>query len=222
LRGQGGIFQGMGLMRMPGETIRCRVPELRGWVSVRGSLGWGLVWLLVGCGYPLGLCSAERIEVAMAAFIERKEGQRSESLFGTLAPGNLAPAEYRAVRRVLIEDAARAREAVVLTLPAFASDLGWIALAVQAPLRPGDRFPIAGAFNGAGWGTVTLPRGVAAQIAVREERFVATEATGMIEVLRIDPLELLIDVRVTGGGGNGMHIEGTLDFRLVRETVPCT
>jgi hypothetical protein len=174
-----------------------------------------------GCGFPLGPCEQERIEVRGTTAVQRAGQSSTDDVFGAFAPGN-NPEHYPAVKRFLIDAPPRAGEAVVWSVPAFRVNGGYIAVLLSGPLRAGDQVPVVGAFEGGGWGTSTASREASATVSVRADDFVASSASGTIEVLGVAPLRLRLDVTAGSAAGAAMRIRGEVRFSLLRENVPCT
>jgi hypothetical protein len=106
-------------------------------------------------------------------------------------------------------------------MPAFQTNGGGIAIALQAPLRAGDVLAVNNAFNGGGWGTISLPAGVNVQVSVRADNFVATSASGSIQILTVAPLRLRIDIETKDVANSTIRIRGDASFNYVRERVTC-
>ena len=106
-------------------------------------------------------------------------------------------------------------------MPAFQTNGGGIAIALQAPLRAGDVLAVNTAFNGGGWGTTSLPAGIRAQVSVRADNFVATSASGSIQILAVAPLRLRIDIETGDASNSTIRIRGDASFKYVRERVTC-
>lgn len=174
-----------------------------------------------GCTFPLGGCEQERIEVRGTTTIERAGQTSTDDVFDAFAPEN-NPEHYPAVKRFLIDAAPQAGDAVVWSFRAFHVNGGYIAVLLSGPLRAGDRVPVVGAFEGGGWGTSTVSRDAAASVSVRADDFVASLASGTVEVLGVAPLRLRLDVTAGTAAGATMHIRGELRFSLLRESGPCT
>jgi hypothetical protein len=174
-----------------------------------------------GCTFPLGGCETERIEVRGTLTIERAGQTSIDDVFNTFAPGNNAE-DYPAVKRFLIDAAPRAGDAVVWTVPAFRVNGGYVAILLSGPLRAGDQVPVVGAFEGGGWGATTVSRAAAASVSIRADDFVATSASGTVEVLGVAPLRLRLDITGSTATGATTRIRGELRFSFVREDAPCT
>jgi hypothetical protein len=174
-----------------------------------------------GCGFPLGRCEHERIEVRGMTTVERAGQTSTDEVFAVFAPGN-NPEHYPTVKRFLIDAAPRAGDAVVWTVPAFRVNGAHIALLLSGPLGVGDRVPVVAAFEGGGWGTSTASGDAAASVSVRADDFVASSASGTVDVLGVAPLRLRLDVTARSAAGATIGIRGELQFSLVRESGPCT
>jgi hypothetical protein len=59
-------------------------------------------------------------------------------------------------------------------------------------------------------------------VSVRADDFVASSASGTVEVLGVAPLRLRLDVTAGSAAGAAMRIRGEVRFSLLRENVPCT
>jgi hypothetical protein len=173
------------------------------------------------CGFPLGSCEQERIEVRGTTTVERAGQTSTDEVFAVFAPGN-NPQQYPAVKRFLIDAAPQAGDAVVWTVPAFRINGGHIAVELSGPLRVGDRVPVVGSFEGGGWGASTTSSDAAATVGVRADNFIASSASGTIEVLAVAPLRLRLEVSARNAAGTTMGIGGELRFSLVREKGACT
>jgi hypothetical protein len=108
-------------------------------------------------------------------------------------------------------------ERIEVSMPAMIERNG----ALQAPLRAGDVLAVNSAFDGGGWGTISLPAGVNAQVSVRADNFVATSASGSIQVLAVAPLRLRIDIETSDATNSTIRIRGDASFKYVRERVTC-
>ncbi len=156
----------------------------------------------------------------MPAMIERNGAPQNETLSGVVAFTNL-PDQFAALRAILTEDPTQQTYGVVWTMPAFQTNGGGIAVALQAPLRAGEVLAVNSAFNGGGWGTISLPAGVRAQVSVRADNFVATSASGSIQILAVAPLRLRMDIETRDTASSIISIRGDASFRYVRERVTC-
>lgn len=156
----------------------------------------------------------------MPAMIERDGTPQNEALSGVVAFTNV-PDQFAALRAVLTEDPTQQTYGVVWTMPAFQINGGGIAIALQAPLQAGDVLAVNSAFNGGGWGTISLPAGVRAQVSVRADNFIATTASGSIQILVVAPLRLRIDIETRDTANSTIRIRGDASFKFVRERVPC-
>jgi hypothetical protein len=176
---------------------------------------------IFSCGFTsCQRCYSERIEVSMPAMIERNGTPQNENLSGVVALTNV-PDQFAALRAVLTEDPTQQTYGVVWTMPAFQTNGGGIAIALQAPLRAGDVLAVNSAFDGGGWGTISLPAGVNAQVSVRADNFVATSASGSIQVLAVAPLRLRIDIETSDATNSTIRIRGDASFKYERERVTC-
>ena len=52
--------------------------------------------------------------------------------------------------------------------------------------------------------------------------FIATEATGSIEVLAVAPMRLRLDVVLRDAGGRTIRVRGDMSFEFVQREIPCT
>lgn len=157
----------------------------------------------------------------MPATIERNGITQNETLSGVVAFTNV-PDQFHLLKAVLTEDPSRSTEGVVWTVPAFQTNGGFIAVALQAPLCAGDSLLVTSAFNGGGWGQFDLPAGSRAQVSVRADSFLAVSASGSIRVLAVAPLRLRIDITTQSNNNTTIRIRGDANFQYVRERVPCT
>lgn len=174
-----------------------------------------------GCDAPLR-CYDERIEVTMPATIEHNGMKESANLTGVVAPGNVGEEVFAALKSVLVANAGAQNFGFVWTVPAFNTNGGAVAIALQAPLRTGETLTINGSFQGGGWGRFDLPSGTRALASVRAENFTATSASGTIQILQIAPLILRIAVTATDTGNTSITLGGDASFRFARERVPCS
>ncbi len=156
----------------------------------------------------------------MLATIERNDTPQNENLTGVVAFTNV-PDQFAALRAILTEDPTQQTHGVVWTMPAFHTNGGGIAIALQAPLRAGEVLAVNSAFNGGGWGTTSLPAGVRAQASVRADNFVATSASGSIQILGVAPLRLRMDIETKDAANSTIRISGDASFKYVRERVTC-
>ena len=85
----------------------------------------------------------------------------------------------------------------------------------------GEVIPVASSFQGGGWGRLDLPENVRVQVSVRAENFVATSASGALEVLGVAPLRVRMDLAVKNDANETMRLRGEAGFKFVRERVPC-
>ena len=129
----------------------------------------------------------------MPVTIERNGTAQNETLTGVVAFTNV-PDQFPLLKTVLTENPSRHTEGVVWGVPAFRTNGGFIAVALQAPLRAGDSLNVTSAFNGGGWGQFDLPAGSLAQVSVRADGFVAASASGSIRILAVAPLRLRLNL----------------------------
>jgi hypothetical protein len=59
-------------------------------------------------------------------------------------------------------------------------------------------------------------------VSVRAGDFVASSASGTVEVLAVAPLRLRLDVTANSADETTMHIQAELRFSLLRERGPCS
>ena len=156
----------------------------------------------------------------MPATIERNGAPQNETLSGVVAFTNV-PDQFAALRAVLTEDPTQQTYGVVWTMPAFQTNGAGIAIALQAPLRAGDVLAVNSAFDGGGWGTISLPAGVRAQVSLRADNFVATSASGSIQILAVAPLRLHLDIETKDAANSTIRIRGDASFKFVRARVTC-
>lgn len=165
-------------------------------------------------------CYSERIEVSMPATIERNGAPQNETLTGVVALTNV-PDQFATLRAILTEDPTQQSQGVVWTVPAFQTNGGGIAVALQAPLRTGEVLAVNSAFNGGGWGTISLPAGIRTQVSVRADNFVAASASGSIQILAVAPLRVRMDIETRDAANSTIRILGDASFKYVRERVIC-
>jgi hypothetical protein len=180
-----------------------------------------LLCTMYGCGFPFR-CHSERIEISMPAVIERDATREEMTLSGAVAPGNVGVDEFAVLKRILIENTSGQTQGIVWSLTAFNTNGGGLAVAVRPPFMSRDVIPVTGSFQGGGWGRFDLPHGIRAQVSVRTDGFLATSASGTIEILQVAPLRLRIDITVKNESNAMIRIQGDANFRFVRERVPCT
>ena len=185
---------------------------------MRGVLA--LPILLAACGAPLGDCSAERVEVALPATIDRNGVPESVALEGAVSVGNVSVPDFETIRAVLTGDVAAETAGVIWTVPVGAA--GWVSLAVDAPLAPGATHPVGSTYDGAGWGLYDLPAGTKIAASVRDGAFAASSVSGTVEVLGVTPLRLRLDLDATDGAAQTVHVEGDATFGFVSEPAACT
>ncbi|NUO79319.1 hypothetical protein HUU05_04520 [candidate division KSB1 bacterium] len=175
----------------------------------------------LGCGAPFR-CFEERIEVSWPATITRGAEQESATLAGVVAPGNVGESVFAELKSVLVNEASAQTFGLVWSVPAFNTNGGGIAVALAAPLQRGEVLQITSSFQGGGWGRFSLPNGERAQVSVRAENFVATSASGTMQVLQVAPLVLRLEITATDTSNATIQIRGDASFRFVREQAPCT
>lgn len=78
------------------------------------------------------------------------------------------------------------------------------------------------AFEGGGWGLVTLAAGEDAAASLRVAGAYARSFTGTVTVLDASPLRLRVDVRAGAATGETLRIRGDAAFALADDEVPCS
>jgi len=178
---------------------------------------------LSACGSAFESCRSDRIEVALPATVDRDGRTQSVLLSGAVSPGNLSSGEeFENVRAVLTGDPAGRTGGVIWTVPAFETNPGWVAVALRAPLAPGDVLPVSTTVDGAGWGTFDLPQGTDVVVSLRAGSYVAVTASGTVRVLAVAPLRLRLDLTGRDAAGDPVRVRGDALFAFVSEPSPCT
>jgi hypothetical protein len=180
-----------------------------------------LPFLLSACGSPFGECRTERVEVSFPATIERGSGTESMTLEGSVAVANLSVPDFETVRAVLTGDVSAETDGVIWTVP-MATTEGWVSLAIDAPVSPGDVLTVGSTYDGAGWGPFELPGETKIAASVRDGSFIASSVTGTVEVLGVMPLRLRLDLTATDASSATVHVTGDASFTFVREPAACT
>lgn len=181
--------------------------------------------LLQGCqtlDFLTDNCDTESINVTWPATITRGNFTQNVTLIGSVAPGNIDPANFDLMRRLLFSGGPEILTNVVWTVPAFDINGGYIAFMHPAPLSTGQTEPVNLAFDGGGWGVVPSARVFAPTIAVRANNFNATTATGSIFAVTGQPLRLRIDVTAQNAEGETMRITGEAQFEYTKVSSNCS
>ena len=178
--------------------------------------------LLSACGSPFGECRLDRVEVSLPATIERGSGTETATLEGSVAVGNLGLPDFETVRAVLTGDVTSENDGVIWTVPMAGTTEGWVSLAIDAPVSPGDVLTIGSTFDGAGWGRFDLPGGTKIAASLRDGAFTASSIAGTVEVLGVMPLRLRLDLTATDAADVTVRVTGDATFAFVREPAACT
>jgi hypothetical protein len=179
-----------------------------------GSLAVTLA--LLGCGNE---CSdEERVQVTFPATVEFESQSTVVDFKGEIAPGNLDAATFAAVRNFLTQGPPATGGAVwtVSPEPPNSSSIENVAIQLLGPLNPGDVVDINTAFNGGGWGA---PLSSEPAIAVSSAAFVASSATGTVEVLGVGALRLAVDVLTANSEGKNLRLRGEMVASSTRTSV---
>jgi hypothetical protein len=184
--------------------------------SLVAGLAVGLLSLgLTACDQ----CREEEIPVVtMAATIDFEGQTTMAQLEGSVGPFNIDEVSFRAVRDFLAEGGAQGSGGAVWTVePQSASPaLSYVAIQLSGPLAPGDLVNVTTAFDGGGWGT---PFTSVPMIAVASPGgFVASTASGTLEVLNVQPLGLRLDMLTVNAEMNELRLRGDMAARLRRES----
>ena len=167
-------------------------------------------------------CEEEFVTVTWPATIARGNLTTNVTLTGTVSPGNIDPANFDLLRKVLVTGGTEILTNVVWTVPAFNVNGGYIAFMHAAPLSTGQTEPVDLAFDGGGWGVVPAPRLFAPTVAVRAENFTATSASGSIVAVTGRPLRLRIDVTARNVTNETMRLTGEAQFEYRRVSSNCS
>ena len=185
----------------------------------------GLALLSGGCQtieFLTDNCDEESVNVSWPATITRGNLTTNVTFTGTVSPGNIDPANFDLLRKVLVTGGVEIATNVVWTVPAFNVNGGYIAFMHAAPLSTGQTEPVDLAFDGGGWGVVPAPRLFAPTIAVRAENFTATSATGSIVAVTGRPLRLRIDVTARNAANETMRLTGEAQFEYQKVSSSCS
>jgi hypothetical protein len=190
------------------------------------TLRIGIALLAVLPGGGLGACRCQdeshEIQGTMPAVIERDGVPISTDLVGTLYVGNdnkTLPEYAPVVDFLTLSPSQTGAAAWTLTAP---TGLEYLAVQLRGPRQAGEVVTVAGAFDGAGWGWEPSNSGPEARVGARTGSFVASEASGSIEVLGVAPMRLRLDVELRDGAGTTIRVRGDATFELVQRSIPCT
>jgi hypothetical protein len=145
-------------------------------------------------------------------------------LAGTLGEDNVDAAVFTRIRRIAA-DAEEGSGAFVFTLEprgGSASGAEFLSIALRVPLRDGDVVEVNTAFQGGGWGLVTLAADENAAASLRVGGAYARSFAGTVAVLDASPLRLRVDLRATAAGGETLRVRGDAAFALAKDRVPCS
>ncbi|HEX8274169.1 MAG TPA: hypothetical protein VF615_16135 [Longimicrobiaceae bacterium] len=187
-----------------------------------------LVLPLAACGSPLDdTCVDRSVVVEMPATVSVGAGQFTQplALAGTLGEDNVDPAVFTRIRRIAA-DAEEGSGAFVFTLEPRGGSTGtgaeFLSLALRLPLRDGDVVDVSTAFQGGGWGLVTLAAGEDAAASLRVAGAYARSFAGTVTVLEASPLRLRVDLRAVAAGGETLRVRGDAAFALAEDRAPCS
>lgn len=182
---------------------------------------------LAACGSPLdNSCVDRSVVVEMPGTVGVGLGQFTQPLVlaGTLAEDNVEPAVFTRIRRIAA-DAEEGSGAFVFTLEprgGSASGAEFLSLALRVPLRDGDVVDVSTAFQGGGWGLVTLAANEKAAASLRVAGAYARSFAGTVTVLDASPLRLRVDLRATAVNGETLRVRGDAAFALAEDRAPCS
>ena len=177
---------------------------------------------LAGCGTPFGTCISENVIASFPATVTSGGTAQPAEFAGRVNEGNLDPSTFRLVRR-LTRDAGSEDTVLVFTLEGRAeTQVAFVALAVRTPLREGEVLPVAGAFQGGGWGTGSLPAGEDVRASIRLGSAYAGTVSGTVEVLDASPLRLRLDLQAGEARETTLGIRGDVTFRHQDDRVSCS
>jgi hypothetical protein len=167
---------------------------------------------LAGCGSSLDSCVAERIDLTWPATITRDGAPGAVTLAGQVSPSNVGVPVFATLRAVLTGEVGAETAGVVWTVPAFEPEQGWVAVAIDAPVAAGETLTVGSTFDGAGWGVFDLAAGVRVAAGLRVGTVAASEVSGTVEVLGVDPLRLRLDLTGRNGGNLLARVQGDATF----------
>ena len=182
---------------------------------------------LAACGGPLDTsCTEESIRVDFPATAGIGVGEfiRPMEMAGTLGEDNVDAPVFRRLWRIA-SDAGDESGAFVFTLtPRTGSAVvaEFLSLALRVPLRQGAVATVDAAFEGGGWGLVTLAPGEDAAASMRVNGAYARSFTGTVTVLDASPLRLRVDLGATTATGEILRVRGDAAFALAADEVPCS
>lgn len=182
---------------------------------------------LAACGSPLDTsCTEEGVVVEMPATVSVGVGEFTQplELEGKLSEDNVDPGVFGRIRRIA-SDAGDETGAFVFTLtPRGGNPVGaeFLSLALRVPLREGAVASVGTAFQGGGWGLVTLAPGEDAAASLRVGGAYARSFAGTVTVLDASPLRLRVDVRAVAATGETLRVRGDAAFALADDEVPCS
>ena len=157
-------------------------------------------------------CTAETLRVAWTAPITRGGVTQTVLLSGSVAPGNIDPAQFTIMKELLATGGREIAANVIWTVPAFDINGGFVALMHPAPISTGQVLPVNLAFDGGGWGVVPSNREFAPVVSVRANDFLATTASGSIKANNGIPLRLQMDITARSESGETIHLGGEAIF----------
>jgi hypothetical protein len=177
---------------------------------------------LAACGGPDDTCEAERIDVTFPATLTRDGQETSATLVGQVSPSNVGVPVFATLRAVLTGAVAAETDGVIWTAPAFEPEEGWVVIAIDAPVVPGDVLPVGSTYGGAGWGVFDLPSNTKLAAGIRAGGFAAATASGSVEVLGVGPLRLRLDLTGENGTGSVVRVVGDASFAYRSGPASCT
>jgi hypothetical protein len=167
-------------------------------------------------------CKSEFIRVAWTAPITRGGVTSTVLLSGSVAPGNIDPAQFTIMKELLATGGREIAANVIWSVPAFDTNGGFIALMHPAPMSTGQVHPVNLAFDGGGWGIVPSNREFAAVVSVRADNFLATTASGTITANNGIPLRLQMDITTRSASGETIHLGGEAIFSYAEVRDNCS
>ena len=157
-------------------------------------------------------CTQEQLVVTWPITITRGTAVSTTLLTTTTTQTNIDRAQFDALKQALIDGGGSGSYNVTWTVPAFDVNGGYIALSHIAPIATGVTQQVNLAFSGGGWGARAVSGAVAPAISLRANNFVATSASGSINVLATAPLRLRIDITTTNAAGETIRVAGDAGF----------
>ena len=167
-------------------------------------------------------CPQEQLVVTWPISITRGNVVSTTLLTTTTTQTNIDRAQFDALKQALIDGSGTRSYSVTWTVPAFEVNGGYIALSHLAPIATGETQAVNLAFSGGGWGARPVTGSVAPAISLRADNFVATSASGSINVLATAPLRLGIDITTTNAAGETIRVAGDAGFAYHKVQALCS